>query len=44
VRFLGFQELVRGWAKWRRYVRAENRRRGLDFLVAWLTERRPELV
>ena len=44
VRLLGFRELVKGWPEWREHVRAENRRRGLDFLVSWLPEHHPELV
>jgi hypothetical protein len=44
VRWLGFRDLVRGWPEWRARVRSETRRRGLDFLVAWLPEHRPHLV
>lgn len=44
VRLLGFRELVKGWPEWRARVRSEGRRRGLDFLVAWLPEHRPHLV
>lgn len=44
VRQLGFARLVAGWPRWRARVRAENRRRGLDFLVAWLPEHHPELL
>lgn len=44
VRLLGFRALVKGWPEWRRHVRSEGRKRGLDFLVAWLPERHPELV
>jgi hypothetical protein len=44
VRVLGFKALVENWDAWRGYVRAERRRRGLDFLVAWLPEAHPELV
>ena len=44
VRLLGFAELVRGWPEWRQRVRSVGCRRGLDFLVAWLPEHRPELV
>jgi hypothetical protein len=44
VRLLGFRSLVRNWPGWRAHVRSTTRRRGLDFLVAWLPEHHPELV
>jgi hypothetical protein len=44
VRLLGFSALVRDWARWRSRVRAESRRRGFDFLVAWLPQHHPELL
>jgi hypothetical protein len=44
VRLLGFRELVKGWPEWRRHVRSDGRRRGLDFLCAWLPQHHPELV
>ena len=44
VRLLGFRRLVEGWPAWRSAIRSESRRRGLDFLVAWLPEHRPDLV
>jgi len=44
VRRLGFARLVTGWPRWRNRIRAQNRRRGLDFLVAWLPEHHPELL
>jgi len=44
VRQLGFRALVRGWPTWRRYVRSQRRRRGLDFVVAGLPEHHPELA
>lgn len=44
VRLLGFRDLVKGWPEWHAHVRSESRRRGLDFLVAWLPEHHPELV
>jgi hypothetical protein len=44
VRLLGFRELVKGWPEWRARVRSDSRRRGLDFLVAWLPEHHPQLV
>ncbi len=42
--FLSFGELVRGWPLWRTRVRSASRRRGLDFLVEWVQEHRPDLV
>ena len=44
VRQLGFSALVRDWPRWRSRVRAESRRRGFDFLVAWLPQHHPELL
>ena len=44
VRRLGFRMLVAKWPAWRRYVRSERRRRGLDFLATWLPHSHPELV
>jgi hypothetical protein len=44
VRLLGFRDLVKGWPEWRARVRSESRKRGLDFLVAWLPEHHPHLV
>ena len=44
VRLLGFKALVDGWRFWRGHVRSERRRRGLDFLVAWIPEHHPELL
>jgi hypothetical protein len=29
---------------WRKRVRSETRRRGFDFLVAWLPQARPDLL
>jgi hypothetical protein len=44
VRLLGFRELVAGWPRWRDRIRSTTRRRGLDFLVAWLPQHHPELL
>ena len=44
VRLMGFRELVRGWPEWRGHIRSESRKRGFDFLAAWLPEHHPELV
>ena len=42
--FLSVGDLVRGWPLWRTRVRSVSRRRGLDFLVEWVTRHRPDLV
>ncbi len=44
IRLIGFRSLVEGWPNWRKRVRSESRRRGFDFLVAWLPVRHPELL
>jgi hypothetical protein len=44
VQRLGFVGLVQGWPRWRDKIRADNRRRGFDFLVEWLPQHHPELV
>lgn len=43
-RLLTFRALVLGWPAWRERVRSESRRRGFDFLVAWLPREHPELL
>jgi len=42
--FLSLRALVRDWPLWRAGVRSVTRRRGLDFLVEWVTRHRPDLV
>jgi len=44
VRLLGYRALVEGWSRWRPRIRSQSRKRGFDFLVAWLPEHHPELV
>lgn len=44
VERLGFHTLVESWPQWRKQVRSERRKRGLDFLVAWLSEHHPDLL
>jgi len=44
VRRLGFAGIVEGWPRWRDRLRSEGRRRGFDFLVQWLPQRRPDLL
>jgi hypothetical protein len=42
IRLIGFPELIRNWPRWRRHIRSQSRRRGLDFLVDWLPQKHPE--
>lgn len=44
VSLLGFRRLVANWPRWREHIRSESRRRGFDFLTAWLPLHHPELV
>ncbi len=44
VRLIGFRRLIENWPRWRPSIRSESRRRGFDFLVAWLPEKHPELL
>ncbi|MDO8970356.1 MAG: hypothetical protein Q7U74_06685 [Saprospiraceae bacterium] len=44
IRLLGFKQLVQGWPRWREHIRSQKRRRGFDFLTAWLPLHHPELV
>jgi len=44
IRLLGFRRLVAHWPRWREQIRSQSRKRGFDFLVAWLPEHYPELV
>ncbi|MFQ5616097.1 MAG: hypothetical protein ACE5GO_06525, partial [Anaerolineales bacterium] len=44
VQRLGFHALIQGWARWRVKIRADNRKRGFDFLVEWLPKHHPELI
>ena len=44
IRQLGFRRLVEGWPSWRGQIRSESRRRGFDFLAAWLPVHHPELL
>lgn len=44
VRLLGFKTLINDWHRWRGRIRSTSRRRGLDFLVEWLTEHHPGRV
>jgi len=42
--FLSFGDLIRDWPRWRPRIRSVNRRRGLDFVVAWVASERPDLM
>lgn len=44
IRLLGYKAIVEGWPRWRAEVRMVEVRRGLDFLVEWLSQRHPELL
>lgn len=44
VRMLGYRDLVKGWPAWRSRIRSPSRRRGFDFLAAWLPADHPERV
>jgi len=44
VGLLGFGSLVEGWPRWRSRIRSQSRRRGFDFLVAWLPDHHPEVL
>lgn len=44
VQRLGFPALTLGWPRWREKIRADNRKRAFDFLVAWLPQHHPELI
>jgi hypothetical protein len=41
VRLLGFGALANGWPQWRSHVRSTSRRRGIDFLVEYLSRQHP---
>ncbi len=44
IRKIGFAALVREWPRWRKRVRAESQRRGLDFVVEWIPKHHLELL
>ena len=44
VRLIGFRKLVENRPRWRGKIRSKSRVRGLDFLVQWIPEKRPELL
>ncbi len=43
IRLLGFSSLVQNWQRWRPHIRSQSRKRGFDFLVAWLPVKHPEV-
>ena len=42
MRLLDLQTLVRNWPRWRSWIASVDRRRGMDFLVAYLQFTYPE--
>jgi hypothetical protein len=36
--------LIDGWPRWRKNIRSDSRKRGFDFLAAWIPAHRPELL
>lgn len=44
IRLLGFPRLIAGWPRWRRRIRSVSRKRGLDFLAAYIPEQHPEIL
>jgi len=44
IRRLGFASLVEGWPRWRSRIRAQEQRRGLDFVVDYIKAKYPELA
>lgn len=43
VRLIGFPALAANWPRWRKGIRSQSRKRGLDFLTQWLAKKHPEL-
>lgn len=43
IALIGYSRLIENWPRWRERVRSQSRKRGFDFLVAWLPEKHPEL-
>jgi hypothetical protein len=43
-RLLSLRDLVAGWPSWRSRIRSQMRKRGLDFLVEWVSRERPDLL
>lgn len=41
---IGFRRLIENWPRWRPHIRSQSRKRGFDFLAAWLPEKHPELL
>ncbi|MBL0175432.1 MAG: hypothetical protein IPP94_09250 [Ignavibacteria bacterium] len=41
---ISYASLVKNWPRWRSRIRAESRRRGIDFLVQWIPVNRPDLL
>jgi len=43
VTLVGLDVLVSSWPRWRTWIHRVNRRKGLDFLTAYLRETQPEI-
>lgn len=44
VELIGYKTIARDWQRLREGIKSQTRKRGLDFLVAWLKTHRPDLV
>ena len=44
IRRIGFRALEANWERWRGKVRADEQKRGLDFVVFWLRTHRRDLI
>ena len=44
IHILGYRRLIDGWPRWRKNIRSDSRKRGFDFLAAWIPAHRPELL
>lgn len=42
IRLLGFRQLVAGWPRWRGRIRSVSRKRGLDFLIEYVSSEHAE--
>ena len=44
IHTLGYRRLIDGWPRWRKSIRSDSRKRGFDFLAAWIPVHHPELL
>jgi hypothetical protein len=44
IQRIGFKVLIEEWPRVRGRIRSNSRRRGFDFLVAWIPSRHPDLL